>query len=125
MKVSGRCHCGQISFEAEIDPSQVRICHCTDCQTLTGTAFGTTLPSLPGTFVLRDGTGLSAQPLGINQGRDACSRLDLQIVGALLVALPATAPCPASSSRSRRCRALVQTWLEVWLTMRPRFTAGR
>src|SRR6516162_3687805 len=56
MKVSGRCHCGHISFEAEIDPSQVRICHCTDCQTLTGTAFRTTVQSLPGTFVLKSGT---------------------------------------------------------------------
>jgi hypothetical protein len=56
MKVTGRCHCGQISFEAEIDPAQVRICHCTDCQTLTGTAFRTNVSSLPGTFVLRSGT---------------------------------------------------------------------
>ena len=56
MKVTGRCHCGQISFEAEIDPAQVRICHCTDCQTLTGTAFRTNVSSLPGSFVLRGGT---------------------------------------------------------------------
>ena len=56
MKVTGRCHCGQISFEAEIDPAQVRICHCTDCQTLTGTAFRTTVPSLPSSFVLKSGT---------------------------------------------------------------------
>jgi hypothetical protein len=56
MKVTGRCHCGQITFEAEIDPAQVRICHCTDCQTLTGTAFRTNVSSLPGTFVLRSGT---------------------------------------------------------------------
>jgi hypothetical protein len=56
MKVTGGCHCGSISFEAEIDPAQVRICHCTDCQTLTGTAFRTTVLSLPGTFILRSGT---------------------------------------------------------------------
>ena len=56
MKVTGRCHCGQISFEAEIDSTRVGICHCTDCQTLTGTAFRTTVPSLPGTFALRSGT---------------------------------------------------------------------
>jgi hypothetical protein len=56
MKVNGRCHCGQISFEAEVDPARVRICHCTDCQNLTGTAFRTTVPSLLGTFVLRSGT---------------------------------------------------------------------
>ena len=34
MNVEGQCHCGQITFEAEIDPNAVRICHCTDCQTL-------------------------------------------------------------------------------------------
>ena len=62
MKVTGRCHCGQISFEAEIDPTQVRICHCTDCQTLTGTAFRTTVPSLPGTFVLTSGTPAAIIP---------------------------------------------------------------
>lgn len=39
MKVDGRCHCGQITFEAEIDPQTVRICHCTDCQNLTGSAY--------------------------------------------------------------------------------------
>ena len=56
MKVTGRCHCGNISFEAEIDPAQVRVCHCTDCQTLTGTAFRTNVGSLPGSFVLKSGT---------------------------------------------------------------------
>lgn len=39
MKVDGSCHCGKIAFEAEIDPAKVSICHCTDCQKLTGTAF--------------------------------------------------------------------------------------
>jgi hypothetical protein len=39
MKVEGSCHCGQITFEAEIDPNAVRICHCTDCQTLTGSVY--------------------------------------------------------------------------------------
>ena len=56
MKVTGRCHCGKISFEAEIDPGQVRICHCTDCQTLSGSAFRVNVASLPGTFALKSGT---------------------------------------------------------------------
>ena len=41
MKVDGGCHCGFIRFEAEIDPAEVGICHCTDCQQLTGSAFTT------------------------------------------------------------------------------------
>lgn len=39
MKVDGNCHCGNISFEAKIDPEQVTVCHCTDCQTLSGSAY--------------------------------------------------------------------------------------
>jgi len=39
MKIDGGCHCGAIAYEAEIDPEMVNICHCTDCQTLSGTAF--------------------------------------------------------------------------------------
>ncbi|MCG3188544.1 MAG: hypothetical protein LKCHEGNO_00583 [Burkholderiaceae bacterium] len=36
MKIDGACHCGLVSFTAEIDPSRVMICHCTDCQVLSG-----------------------------------------------------------------------------------------
>ena len=39
MHVDGGCHCGNIKFEAEVDPALVNICHCTDCQQLTGTAY--------------------------------------------------------------------------------------
>lgn len=41
--VRGSCHCGQIAFEAEIDPGAVRICHCTDCQTRSGSAWHSNL----------------------------------------------------------------------------------
>ena len=41
MKIEGNCHCGLIGYEAEIDPAKVGICHCTDCQILTGSAFST------------------------------------------------------------------------------------
>ena len=41
MKISGECHCGAITFEAELDPEQVGICHCSDCQTLSASAFRT------------------------------------------------------------------------------------
>ena len=41
MKIAGGCHCGYITYEATINPEQVGICHCTDCQTLSGAAFRT------------------------------------------------------------------------------------
>lgn len=44
MKIDGGCHCGKITYEAEVDPARVSICHCRDCQQLTGTAFRVTVP---------------------------------------------------------------------------------
>jgi hypothetical protein len=44
MKISGGCHCGFITYEGEADPERVTICHCTDCQTLSGTAFRIVVP---------------------------------------------------------------------------------
>ena len=55
MKVEGACHCGDISFEAEIDPEGVRICHCTDCQTLSGSAYRVTVQVRAEQFHLRTG----------------------------------------------------------------------
>ena len=56
MKIDGRCHCGHIAYEAEIDPAHVQICHCTDCQTLSGTAFRAVAMSREGSFKLKSGT---------------------------------------------------------------------
>ena len=43
MRIDGQCHCGHVRYEAEIDPERVSICHCTDCQTLTGSAYRVTV----------------------------------------------------------------------------------
>ncbi len=39
MHVDGHCYCGNIRFEADADPETVLVCHCTDCQELTGSAY--------------------------------------------------------------------------------------
>jgi hypothetical protein len=39
MHVEGRCHCGRIAYEAEVNPDDVSACHCTDCQMLSGSAY--------------------------------------------------------------------------------------
>jgi hypothetical protein len=43
MKIDGQCHCGSVRYEADIDPAEVSVCHCTDCQMLTGSAFRVTV----------------------------------------------------------------------------------
>jgi hypothetical protein len=42
MQIDGQCHCGRIAYQAEIDPVRVSVCHCTDCQALTGSPFRVT-----------------------------------------------------------------------------------
>ena len=55
MKIDGACHCGYITYNAEINPEKVMICHCTDCQTLSGSAFRTVALTRENTFELRSG----------------------------------------------------------------------
>ncbi|RQR22833.1 GFA family protein [Burkholderia sp. Bp9143] len=45
MKVDGRCHCGAITYEAEVEPGTIVICNCTDCQLQSGSIFRTGIPA--------------------------------------------------------------------------------
>jgi hypothetical protein len=50
MNITGGCHCGAIRYEAEVDPATAGICHCTDCQILSGTAFRVSIRAALGSF---------------------------------------------------------------------------
>jgi hypothetical protein len=52
MNITGACHCGAISYEAKIDPATISVCHCTDCQTFSGSAFRTSVPAKSQDFKL-------------------------------------------------------------------------
>lgn len=55
MDVVGSCHCGQITYRASVDPEKASLCHCTDCQTLTGTAYRVSVPAAKETFQILSG----------------------------------------------------------------------
>ena len=42
-KFTGGCQCGGIRYEVIGTPQQLLVCHCTDCQRQSGSAFGMTL----------------------------------------------------------------------------------
>jgi len=50
MKIEGACSCGNIRIEGEADPDSVSVCHCTDCQSASGTAFRVSTPVSGATF---------------------------------------------------------------------------
>jgi hypothetical protein len=53
MNIDGACHCGSISFEANIDPDKAVLCHCTDCQTFSGAPYRASIPVRLDNFRLR------------------------------------------------------------------------
>ncbi len=56
MHIDGGCHCGKVGYEADIDPEKVILCHCTDCQVISGTAFRTVVFVPESRFDLRKGS---------------------------------------------------------------------
>jgi hypothetical protein len=55
MKIDGQCQCGVVRFEAEIDPSKVTVCHCTDCQQFSGSPWRASVPAAAGDFRITAG----------------------------------------------------------------------
>ncbi len=55
MKIDGGCHCGFLAFEAEVDPEETGICHCTDCQRLSGAPYRAFVPAPRDKFRLLSG----------------------------------------------------------------------
>jgi len=56
MHIDGRCHCGAIVYSAEVDPERASVCHCTDCQNLSGSPFRASVPARVEDFRLLSGS---------------------------------------------------------------------
>lgn len=44
MQITGQCHCGAVRFTARVDPARVFVCHCADCQVISGGPFRAVVP---------------------------------------------------------------------------------
>lgn len=55
MEVTGKCHCGGVTYRALVDPDNVSVCHCTDCQALTGSPYRVSVPAQSEDFRLLSG----------------------------------------------------------------------
>ena len=56
MKIDGACLCGAITFEAQVDPDKVVVCHCIDCQILSGAPYRASVPVREGDLAFTQGT---------------------------------------------------------------------
>src|SRR5664279_1472292 len=113
MHIDGACHCGQISFTAEVDPSRVTLCNCTDCQIQSGSPFRAIVPAPIESFQLR------GQPSSYVKVADSGNRRAQMFCPNCGTPLFATAPENATSVNIRlgcvRQRADLVPFAQIWL----------
>jgi len=95
MRIDGACHCGEVTFSAEIDPAGTMICHCTDCQVMSGAAFRVVVLAPLETFVVH------GEPKSYVKVADSGSRRAQQFCATCGTPLYATAAEHPTSVSSR------------------------
>jgi len=114
MKIDGGCHCGLITYEAEIDPADVGVCHCTDCQQLSGTAFTTFVFAPRAGFKLLSGTPkiyFKTGSSGAKRAQAFCQQCGSRIYASAAVAEPERYNLRVGTIRQRReLRPQKQIW---------------
>ena len=67
-EIKGSCRCGRVTYTSAADPVFMGVCHCTNCQKGTGSAFATVVAvpteslTVTGTTKRYDSTGDSGSP---------------------------------------------------------------
>ncbi|GKZ33558.1 hypothetical protein AbraIFM66950_003463 [Aspergillus brasiliensis] len=64
MSISGSCLCGGITYTAEVTEYMSALCHCTDCQKWTGSAFTSNAVVPRSSFKITKGTPSSYDSFG-------------------------------------------------------------
>jgi hypothetical protein len=104
MNIDGSCHCGAVRYEADIDPARVRICHCTDCQVLSGSAFRIAVPTDEKDFRLTAGKPkiyLKTSESGARRAQAFCAECGTAIYATSVGDGPKTIGIRASTARQR------------------------
>jgi hypothetical protein len=119
MKIEGNCHCGAIAYEAEVDPAKASICHCFDCQTLSGAPFRASVPARAEDFRILKGqprTYVKTAESGHRRAQGFCGDC-----GSPIYATSADAPTLynlrlGAIKQRQQIPALRQIWCESALT---------
>jgi hypothetical protein len=118
MNVEGQCHCGKIAFAAEVEPEQVGICHCADCQQLSGSPYRITAQTKAGGFSL-----LRGEPKIYIKNADSGGKWAIAFCsdcGTPIYAAPAENPVSYSLRvGTLKQRALLPPKVQIWCDSAP------
>jgi hypothetical protein len=69
-KLDGSCLCGKVTYSCATEPVATAVCHCTDCQKQTGTAFSV-IVAVPRDALRVEGDSLASfTTVGTDSGQD-------------------------------------------------------
>lgn len=124
MKIDGKCHCGFITYEAYIDPDKVYVCHCEDCQSISGSAFRWAVPIAEEDFKLLSGkpkTYIKTADSGARSHQLFCPECASPLYSTSSVDGPKMFNLRLGTSRQRSdLRPRVQVWcrsVQDWVTV--------
>ena len=111
--IEGGCACGQVRYRLTEAPACIYTCHCTDCQTLSTSAFTLTMPVRPEALEILQGdlkTWIRIPPSGNHVSQHVCANCGVRIFS-----MP-----PSGRIRALRCGTLDDTsWIEpvaaIWM----------
>jgi hypothetical protein len=114
MRIDGGCHCGFITYQGEADPAKAGICHCTDCQVLTGTAYRASVPVDGASF------RISGQPAVYVKTADSGNKREQAFCPKCGSPIYATSPGPEPKTYSIRLgtvrqRQQLMPMRQIWL----------
>jgi hypothetical protein len=73
-QITGRCLCGSVTYRADAEPVVQAVCHCTDCQHQTGTAFSVVVGVPRAALTVEGSTLASFTTTGEEHGTDTQRR---------------------------------------------------
>jgi hypothetical protein len=112
-QLDGRCLCGKVTYHCDGEPMATLLCHCTDCQRQTGTAFSIVV-GVEREALHVDGAVSSFTTVGEDTG-EAVHRQFCTACGSPIVSLPDATPDLAFiKAGTLNDRSWLEPEMEIW-----------
>jgi hypothetical protein len=112
-QLDGRCLCGKVAYYCDGEPMTTLLCHCTDCQRQTGTAFSIVV-GVDRDALHVDGAVSSFTTVGEDTG-EAVHRQFCTACGSPIVSLPDATPDLAFiKAGTLNDRSWLEPEMEIW-----------
>ena len=113
-QLDGRCLCGKVTYHCDAEPMTTLLCHCTDCQRQTGTAFSIVVGVERDALHVDGDTVSSFTTVGEDTG-EAVHRQFCTACGSPIVSLPDATPDLAFiKAGTLNDRSWLEPEMEIW-----------